>query len=87
MSRMLLREPYARRLLHRRMDATSYIVTEEIEEACQWAGEAFSIGVELRSDRVVNRVIKVRAQLAPWKDTQAVRALGERMMEGLVGGS
>ncbi|MGH2732930.1 MAG: hypothetical protein ACRDJG_08340, partial [Actinomycetota bacterium] len=63
-----------------------YVLKEEIEEACRWAGEAFSIGVELHSDRVVRRVATVRAQLAPWKDTQAVRELGERMVEGFDGG-
>ncbi len=63
----------------------SYMLKEEIEESCRLAGEAFTIGVELRSNRVVKRVGEVRRELAPWKGAQTVRELEERMVEGLVG--
>jgi hypothetical protein len=38
----------------------------------------------LKSDRVLKRVAEVRRQLGPWKDTQAVKELEERMVTELL---
>jgi hypothetical protein len=64
--------------------ATSYILTGEIEEACGVAGEAFDVGIQLQSDRVLKRVARIRRELAPWKDMKAVRGLEEKMVSGLL---
>ncbi len=65
--------------------AKSYILTAEIEEACVATGEAFDVGIQLQSDRVLKRVARVRHELRPWKDTKAVRELEERMVGGFLG--
>jgi hypothetical protein len=64
--------------------ATSYILTGEIEEACGVAGEAFDAGIQLQSDRVLKRVARIRRDIAPWKETKAVRELEEKMVSGLL---
>jgi hypothetical protein len=64
--------------------AENYILTKEIEEACGLAGEAFDVGVQLQSDRVLKRIAGIRRELAPWKETRAVRELEERMVSGLL---
>ncbi len=65
--------------------AESYVLIREIEEACRLLGEAFDVGVQLRSDRVLTRVRQVRRELAPWKDMHAVRELEERLVGGFLG--
>ncbi len=65
--------------------AESYILTGEIEEACGVAGEAFDVGIQLQSDRVLKRVARIRRELGPWKETKAVRELNERMAGRLMG--
>jgi tetratricopeptide (TPR) repeat protein len=64
--------------------ARSYILTGEIEEACSVTEKAFDVGIQLKSDRVLKRVAEVRRQLGPWKDTQAVKELEERMVTELL---
>jgi transcriptional regulator with XRE-family HTH domain len=64
--------------------AENYILTEDIEEACGVAGEAFDAGIQLQSDRVLKRIARIRRELAPWKDMKAVRELEERMVTGLL---
>ncbi len=63
--------------------AESYILTGEIEEACGRAGEAFDIGSQLGSYRVLQRVREVRSCLNPYRDVAAVRDLDERMAGAL----
>jgi transcriptional regulator with XRE-family HTH domain/tetratricopeptide (TPR) repeat protein len=60
--------------------AESYVLAREIEEACRLFSEAFDIGVQLRSYRVLNRVRQIRKELDPWKDTKGVRELDERLL-------
>ena len=67
--------------------AATYVLTAEIEEACVAAGEAFDVGIQLQSDRVLKRVARIRRELRPWKDTKAVRELDERIVGGLLGSS
>jgi hypothetical protein len=64
--------------------ARSYILTEEIEEACGVAGEAFDAGIQLQSDRVLKRVARIRRELAPWKDMEGVRELEDKMVSGFL---
>jgi hypothetical protein len=64
--------------------AESYILNNEIEEACRLASEAFTIGTQLQSDRVLKRVGHIRKQLTPWKRTHAVRELDEQLVGGLL---
>jgi hypothetical protein len=64
--------------------AENYILTGEIEQACGVAGEAFDVGMQLQSDRVLKRVARIRRGLAPWKETKAVRELEEKMVSGLL---
>jgi len=64
--------------------AETYVLTREIGEACRVLAETFDVGMQLRSDRVLRRVRQVRTELAPWKETKAVRQLEERIVTGLL---
>jgi hypothetical protein len=57
-------------------------LTGEIEEACGVAGEAFDVGIQLQSDRVLKRVARIRRELDPWKDMKVVRELEAGWWEG-----
>ena len=59
--------------------AENYVLTGEVEEACGRAGEAFDVGAQLGSYRVLQRVREVRSYLNPHRDVAAVRDLDERM--------
>jgi hypothetical protein len=67
--------------------AENYILTEEIEEACGVLGESFDLGIQLQSDRVLKRIVRIRRELGPWKETKAVRELEGRMVGGFLGNS
>ncbi|MGH2770722.1 MAG: hypothetical protein ACRDJF_09420 [Actinomycetota bacterium] len=60
--------------------AECHVLAGEIEEACRRTAEAFTIGVRKGSGRAVQRVREVRAQLAPWKTTPAVRDLEDHLL-------
>ncbi len=64
--------------------ARAYVHTGEVEEACRLTGEAFEISAHMAYGRLLERVGDLRRQLAPWRDTQAVRELEERVLEGMV---
>ncbi len=59
--------------------ATSHLPTAEVEESARLVGEAFDIGAQLGSYRVLQRVREVRSYLNPYRDLAAVRDLDERM--------
>ena len=59
--------------------ATSYLPMGEVEEAARLTGEAFDIGSQLGSYRVLQRVREVRSCLNPYRDVAAVRDLDERL--------
>ncbi len=59
--------------------AENFVLTGEVEEACERAGEAFDIGAQLGSYRVLQRVREVRSHLSWYRDVAAVRDLDERM--------
>ena len=65
--------------------AMSHLPTGEVEESVRLTAEAFDIGSQLGSYRVLQRVREVRSYLSPYRDVAAVRDLDERMA-GALGG-
>ena len=65
--------------------AMSHLPTGEVEESVRLTAEAFDIGSQLGSYRVLQRVREVRSYLSPYRDVAAVRDLDERMA-GVLGG-
>ena len=65
--------------------AMSHLPTGEVEESVRLTAEAFDIGSQLGSYRVLQRVREVRSYLNPYRDVAAVRDLDERMA-GALGG-
>jgi len=61
--------------------ATTYVQQSEIEEACRLAGTALEIPAEQRIGPIAQRVSDLRAQLAPWRTTAAVKDLDEQLAE------
>jgi transcriptional regulator with XRE-family HTH domain len=61
--------------------ATTYVQQSEIEEACRLAGKALEIPPEQRIGPIAQRVSDLRAQLAPWRTTAAVKDLDEQLAE------
>ena len=59
--------------------AMSYLPTGEVEESVRLTAEAFDIGSQLGSYRVLQRVREVRSYLSPYRDVAAVRDLDQRM--------
>jgi hypothetical protein len=60
--------------------AATYLPVSEVEESARLTAEAFDIGAQLGSYRVLQRVREVRSALNPYRDTSAVRDLDERMV-------
>jgi transcriptional regulator with XRE-family HTH domain len=61
--------------------ASTYVQQSEIEEACRLVGKALEIPPEQRSGPIAQRVSDLRAQLAPWRTTAAVKDLDEQLAE------
>ena len=59
--------------------AMSHLPAGEVEESVRLTAEAFDIGSQLGSFRVLQRVREVRSYLSPYRDVIAVRDLDERM--------
>jgi hypothetical protein len=59
--------------------ATSYVLQQEIEEACRCASQSLMLIAELKSSRVFQRVMSLRVQLEPWQTTAAVKRLDEQI--------
>jgi transcriptional regulator with XRE-family HTH domain len=59
--------------------ARTYIQQGEIEETCKYASEALGIMIQLRSARVLQRILALRGELEPWKRTEYVRNLDQRI--------
>lgn len=59
--------------------AATYLPDGEIEEPCRLAGEALAIATSTRSDRAVQRVRELRAQLEPWASETMVRDLDDHI--------
>jgi transcriptional regulator with XRE-family HTH domain len=65
--------------------AMSHLPEGEVEESVRLTAEAFDIGSQLGSYRVLQRVREVRSCLNPYRDVAAVRDLDEQMA-GALGG-
>src|SRR5262249_41277765 len=59
---------------------TARLLSGDIDEAARVIGEGGLLGARIRSARLTREVRTARARLEPWKDTQAVRELDERLM-------
>jgi tetratricopeptide (TPR) repeat protein len=59
--------------------AATYLPDDEIEKLCRLAGEALTIAASTRSDRAVQQVQELRAQLAPWAAETTVRDLDDHL--------
>jgi tetratricopeptide (TPR) repeat protein len=67
---------YALCMLHL---GSSYLQAGEIEEAAQVIGSAASLAAQNRQARLVTELRTARARMEPWRNTQAVRQLDERL--------
>jgi tetratricopeptide (TPR) repeat protein len=57
----------------------AYVQCTEIDEAARLLGDAGEIAAGNSSVRLIGRLVQARADLQPWQDTAAVRALDERL--------
>ena len=57
--------------------ADTYFQQGEIEAVCQRATEAVTIASQIKLQKVIQRLLTLQQQLAPWKDTAYVRSLDE----------
>jgi transcriptional regulator with XRE-family HTH domain len=64
--------------------AAAHVLVHDVEAACQVAGEAFVIGVQRRSEKVIRQVCDVRARLTPWSMAAAVQDLDQRLLATLL---
>jgi tetratricopeptide (TPR) repeat protein len=58
---------------------SSYLQAGEVEEAAQVIGSAASLAAQNRQARLVKELHIARGRMQPWEDTQAVKALDERL--------
>lgn len=61
--------------------AAAYTLLGDLDEACRLTDEAYGIGVQTRSKKIVHRVRTVRAQPAMQRRAHAVKDLDERLRE------
>jgi DNA-binding SARP family transcriptional activator len=60
--------------------AWTYVMQEEIEEACKYAMQAVPIMQQTKSQTEVLRLADLRLVLEPWKDTRYVKSLDEHVI-------
>jgi DNA-binding XRE family transcriptional regulator len=59
---------------------TAYLLSGEVEEGARVIGDGVLLTTQNRSVRLTREVRAARGRLGPWKDTQAVRELDERLI-------
>ncbi|MGH3888945.1 MAG: hypothetical protein ACRDSZ_20715 [Pseudonocardiaceae bacterium] len=59
---------------------TARLLSGDIEEAARVIGEGAMLAARVRSVRLTREVRVARGRMEPWKDTQAVRELDERLV-------
>ncbi len=65
--------------------ALTHLYGDEPEEVCRFTGDAWEIAVGMSYPRLLGRTREVRTAFrAPWKGTQAVKELDERMFSALL---
>ncbi len=57
----------------------AYIHFNEIDQAAVEVGNAAYLALHNRSARLVEQIHAARAQMAPWQDSGAVKALDQRL--------
>lgn len=60
--------------------ARTYIQQGEIPEACRLAKEGLLIVIQLKSARVLQRILDLRRDLEPWKHTEDVKSLDGQLL-------
>jgi transcriptional regulator with XRE-family HTH domain len=60
---------------------TARLLSGEVEEAARVVREGALLAARIRSARLTGEVKAARDRMQPWRDTPAVRELGERLME------
>ncbi len=66
--------------------AGTFVRQREVEEACSQAIKALAITAQIKSQPVLQRVLTIRSQLEPWKDTQHVNNLDRHLAPILTAG-
>jgi transcriptional regulator with XRE-family HTH domain len=61
--------------------ADTYLQQGEIEEACKRAIQAATIASQIKLQKVIQRLLKLRQELEPWKDTPHVQAFTSHLLE------
>jgi hypothetical protein len=60
--------------------ASTYVEQGEIEEACRRAIQAVTFATQIKLQKVIRRLLSLRRELEPWKDTRYVQALDSHLM-------
>ncbi|MFL5657361.1 MAG: helix-turn-helix domain-containing protein [Ktedonobacteraceae bacterium] len=60
--------------------AGTYAQQGDVDRACGQAMQALSIMAQIQSQTVVKRLLTLRQELEPWKDTQSVKNLDQQMI-------
>jgi transcriptional regulator with XRE-family HTH domain len=58
----------------------SIVEQGEIEEACRRAIQAVTFATQIKLQKVIRRLLSLRRELEPWKDTRYVQALDSHLM-------
>lgn len=61
--------------------AHSYVLQEEIEQACRIANEALALAHQTKSSRAIERLHKLQRDLKPWRNTTNVQQLNEQLIQ------
>jgi tetratricopeptide (TPR) repeat protein len=77
--------PKARALLLADL-ADAYLRQHKLDASCQCISQAFDIGLNKRSEKILHRVRVLRRQLDRWKTARPVRELDTRLLSGLLWG-
>jgi hypothetical protein len=77
--------PKARALLLSDL-ADAYLRQHKVDTCCQCISQAFDIGLNKRSEKILHRVRVLRRQLDRWKTARPVRELDAQLLRGLLWG-
>jgi tetratricopeptide (TPR) repeat protein len=60
--------------------AGTYVQQQNIEQACEYAFQAMNIATQIKSQVSLQRLLTLRGELEPWKETQYVRDLDKHIV-------
>jgi tetratricopeptide (TPR) repeat protein len=66
--------------------ADAYLRQHKVDACCQCMSQAFDIGLNKRSEKILHRVRVLRRQLDRWKTARPVRELDAQLLSGLLWG-